>query len=270
MMLRGKLQIVGDVAYEIIKNGLSTSCSVGGSGFYTSLGASCIEPTNYNLFANVGIDFDFSRFNALGITTEGIRVIDQQKTGRFITTIVDDEHRQFSAEVGALSSAYIDVCALKEGDIVYLSGSHPLKQLAVLEQIKGFRGEIAADVFEGYCEDYRDEIMTVFKSCKYVFMNDLERQLLNYSPSGNVFSIIKHGSDGASFWRGAREIFRIDSPVVPVRNTIGAGDILAGAFLEGILVGKKRKESLSRAVTIASLSVTFEDKTKVLSPGQRE
>jgi fructokinase len=62
--------------------------------------------------------------------------------------------------------------------------------------------------------------------------------------------VVTHGGEGASAWR-AGEHLRVDPVVVPVVDTVGAGDTFQAALLAG--TGRARRAvARSRCVTMAT------------------
>ena len=67
-------------------------------------------------------------------------------------------------------------------------------------------------------------------------------------------AVVTCGGDGAVA-ASDREVFRFPAPAVPVRDTTGAGDLLAAAYVWGDLEGLPLVERLRRAVVYSALSV---------------
>jgi len=70
-----------------------------------------------------------------------------------------------------------------------------------------------------------------------------------------VTLVVKHGPRGANL-RLAGVWVEVPAPrVETVRNTTGAGDILAGAFLAGVASGDDPRTALVKGVDLATKSV---------------
>lgn len=259
----GKLIIVGDVAYESIIEKKSKVSRIGGSGYYCAIGAASVKDSDYILFSCVGEDFDYSELERYNINSIGIKAFSGMMTGKFITHVKENGQRIFQSDEGASKFTYIDTSLLCDTGIVFLAGTNPRKQLQIIEKLDGFQGVIACDVFEGYCNEYRDEINMIFSKCGIIFMNDLEKDILGYMPDDRKMSVIKYGSKGAVLWADGKAL-SVNAPIANVVNTVGAGDILAGSFLSCLLNGFFPEEALKQGVLTASRSVCYEEKESLL------
>ena len=116
---------------------------------------------------------------------------------------------------------------------------------------------ISVDVFDQHCANSPKDVLRVINHCDIVFMNHNEQQLLDYReiPQEKTV-IIKHGADGAKCYAGG-EMFSSRFLPNTVADTIGAGDILCGAFIASLDHGMSAKAALNLAVMIASKSVEF-------------
>lgn len=268
--LKSRMIIVGDLAYETTVVDKKIHTSIGGSGYYSSIGAKATGNEDFLLLSFVGEDFDFSFFQSLKISTDGVSVVPYEKTGCFTTKFWDASgKREFSAVYGAIQFPnYKSILKYLNASCVYLAGGDPIRQLHWIKELekKMYHGIIASDLFEKYCLEKPEASKKVIEKSNIVFMNEEERRLLQYDPHTMYkISIIKKGAMGADIFYGGnyqRSIAPAFSSIAV--DTNGAGDILAGAFLSKILSGYDYVNALSFAVDMATLSVTREGVQHIL------
>lgn len=260
------LSIIGDVAFEETRNRGNTIVAIGGSGLYAAVGASLITK-NYTIVSTVGEDFDFKQYSQLNLPKDNL-LLCNLPTGRFITLFLEDGTRKFSSDEGALQIMNRDaIHNLLLSKMIFLSGTDPRKQLEWIEFLKteGYSGMIAVDVFEGYCIAFRQIIEKVFSNADYIFMNEFESTLLDYSPIPNKVSVIKYGKMGAKVYKLDNESFECSAPFIEnVKNTNGAGDILAAVFLSSIIQGESVENALRKGVKIASISTSYDSMVEMI------
>ncbi len=147
------LVIIGDISFEktVIPSG--SFVSVGGSGFYSSIGALAAVYRDFLLISSVGFDFDLKHLKNIGICVDGISIAANEKTAVFTSTFDDKNNRVFNSTIGALQyQDYSQITNIRNSSIVFLSGSSPIRQLNWIYQLKAnnFTGMIAVDVFKDY------------------------------------------------------------------------------------------------------------------------
>lgn len=258
--------IIGDLAYETTITDNLVISHIGGSGYYALIGSKVSDNNNAILISSVGLDFDFDDLYNLGKTD--INVVPNKKTASFTTEFISGtEERKFTAEFGALESPnYSAVKKYLKSQVIFLTGSDPVRQLAWIKEIKrnNYSGIIACDVFELFCKQSKKETLDVIELSDIIFMNEVEQQILNFNPFNyKKISIIKRGAKGAiltdSNGTQIMATFLITKSVV---NTNGAGDILAASFLSKMSLGLS--QALQYAVNTATKSVYFDNKRKMI------
>lgn len=105
-----------------------------------------------------------------------------------------------------------------------------------------------------------EELADVLDGAELVFVNDRAAQKLGNDPVGllqamGVKSVVRTlGAQGAEFHSGGSIIRAVPPSGLPIVDTTGAGDCLAGWFLAGRAAGIGADLALSRAVRAASIS----------------
>lgn len=271
--MQPNLVIIGDLAYERTVSQFGEYTNIGGSAFYAAIGAKASNNENFVVITSVGDDFCYSLFDELGISRNGITCVPNQKTAKFVTTFVENStERLFSAEWGAIEYPNFEtILDYLNATIIYLAGSDPCRQLCWINLLHkvGYTGTIACDVFEKYCVERYSESTQVVEKSDIIFMNEYEKELLCFDPTGYAkMSIVKLGSHGAYFVT-RNGIKKVITPqiICNASNTNGAGDILAASYLSRIIAGCSEEEALQYAVDIATLSVSKAGVTHIL-PGR--
>lgn len=268
--LKPNIVIIGDLAYEttIVQNKKHTC--LGGSGYYAAIGAKAAQNENFLLISSVGQDFDFLYLHNLNISDNEINIIQSEKTACFTTEFLNDMgERKFYADFGATGFPnYKQVEKYLDVSIIYLAGGDPTRQLCWIKKLESnnFNGIIACDVFEKYCMEKSGESKEVIERSNIVFLNEIERRLLEYNPiEKQKISILKKGKQGADLFDQEGNIISIKPQLECVAvDTNGAGDILAASFLSKIVFNYNYGAALQIAVDLATLSVTQENVGHIL------
>ncbi len=87
------------------------------------------------------------------------------------------------------------------------------------------------------------------------------KEILKFGVEVVIVSLGEFGALGVS----REEIFRVVPPKVEVKNTVGAGDSLVGAFAYGVYSGKSLKEAVKLGVACGTATV-MEEGVKLCSP----
>ena len=250
--------IIGHVGFATDVTERKTVTDIGGSGFAAAFAASALVDC-VGLVAQVGEDFNLDVFQLLPMNIEGIVVlsgasakfsIDQSRNGSVL----------FSSDLGVAADPcfHLFPASYSQARHVHLGTAPPSQQLAWLEFLRdqGNRAQISVDMFEPFVETEPDTCRTICDRADRIFLNEIEyRALYSRQPHPSVPIILKHGAAGAELLSGdARHA--VPAPSVEEKDSVGAGEILAGAFLALSVQGLTDQQSLSYAVAIASQSVT--------------
>lgn len=256
---RSELVLIGHVGFATDRTVNGTFSYTGGSGFAVAFAASALLDDGLGLVTQVGDDFDLGSLRRLGLDTEGVTVL----PGASATFVIDqfpDGSRSFGSDLGVAAEPSFEEFppSFCQAGYVHLGTAPPRQQLAWLDFLrdKGCRAQISVDMFEPFVAAERDACRRVCDRAGLIFLNDVEyRGLYGGGPQPRAPTILKHGPGGAEFLGFGR---RHQIPARPATEVdpIGAGEILAGAFLALRARGLPEDRALTCAVAAASSSVT--------------
>lgn len=268
--IRGPLVIIGHVG---VATDLTASGSVtgpGGSGFAAAFAAAALIGGT-GLVAQVGEDFDLGVLSALGIGLEGISVL-PGASARFRIEQSRDGSLSFTSDLGVAAEPRFDrfPAAYLQARFVHLGSAPPRQQLAWLEFLRsrGCQAQVSVDMFEPFVAAEPDACREAGAHADLIFLNDAEyRGLYGGRAHPPVPVVRKHGPGGAEYLAagpagtarttGTRgTTYRVPAPPAGEVDPIGAGEILAGAFLALRARGLAAEQALTYAVAAAARSVT--------------
>jgi len=244
-----------------VANSIIAFSQLGGkAAFLSSVGNDEMGKFYREEFATLGIDF-------------ASLALSQAPTGTCVALITPDAERTMRTCLGA--TAELNHKHLVEGTIAnsqwlfiegYVLSNPELGQSAVREAVrmaKAHNTQIAFTCSEAWVvEGFRSAVDQVIAASSLVFANETEaRALTGNSSSGEAaFKIlcktvpnvvVTMGAHGALVkWNGVEA--RISAVPCTPRDLTGAGDMLAGAFLAGVLQGKSVADAGNRAAQLAS------------------
>ena len=231
---------------------------IGGSGFATAFAAAALLD-GVGLVAQVGGDFDLASLRRLRLNMEGIAVL----PGASATFLIDrsgDGSLSFSSDLGVAAEPSFGLfpASYFRARYVHLGSAPPRQQLAWLKFLReeGCRAQVSVDMFEPFVAAGPDACREICDRADFIFLNEAEyRGLYHGQPHPPAPTILKHGPAGAELLAdGVRH--RIPAPPADEVDPIGAGEILAGAFLALCARGLARDRALIYAVVAATRSVT--------------
>ncbi len=246
------LLVIGNLAFDKISSGNKTNTVTGGAAFYSSIGASFFNQ-RVGVVSRIGEDYPLDTFRKKEISIAGIKVLSDKNSDIFYcTSVVSNETNCFvgdNIDAGA-GICFEDIPAdFMDVKYIHVATMNPLQQLGILKKLKNSsKAKISIDTCQDYIIQDRKSLEEAIKLSDIVFLNDLEQELLNVN---NKDIVIKKGKLGAVAIIGGRE-YSADAPAVEVIDTIGCGDILAGAFLGQMCTGVKIGKALQNAVNLAS------------------
>jgi cytidine kinase len=252
------LVLIGHVGFATDLTAKGTITYTGGSGFAAAYAAGALLD-GVGLVAQVGEDFDLGNLRALSIDMTGVAVL-PGRSARFRIDQSGGGDLAFSSELGVAAEPSFDLfpAPYLQARYVHLGSAPPRQQLAWLAFLrdKGCRAQISVDMFEPFVATEPDACRLACELADFVFLNAVESQGLYGGRSDPAAPTIrKHGPGGAEFLCGALR-HRVPAPVVDEADPIGAGEILAGAFLALRARGLPEERALGFAVAVASRSVT--------------
>lgn len=253
------LVLIGHVGLATDRTPAGTVTYWGGSGFATAFAASALHAGRIGLVAQVGEDFDLAIFRTRGLDVEGVDV-QPGASARFVIDHAPDVSLSFRSDLGVAAEPRLDYfpASYFQAGYVHLGSAPPRQHLAWLDFLRdrGCRAQISADMFEPFVAAEPATCRQVCERADLIFLNEVEyRGLYRGRPRPSVPTILKHGPDGAEFLTGGIR-YRVLAPPVTEVDPIGAGEILAGAFLALRARGLADEQALSYAVTVAASSVT--------------
>jgi sugar/nucleoside kinase (ribokinase family) len=210
--------LIGHVGFATNRTANGTRTSLGGAGYATAVAASALLNGGVGLVAQVGQDFDLAALSRLGLDMAGVAAL-PGASARFYIRQLDDGTRSFRSELGVAATPRLDLFPAPyfRAKYVHLGEEAVLAYMVFLNQ----------DEYNGlYDENCHPKAPTILKR----------------GPGGADFV-----ADGMSRRVSALPVGEIDP--------IGAGEVLAGAFLALRARGLQEIEALSHAVCAATSSV---------------
>lgn len=280
---KGLMTLVDETVIEKItrSNELqSNHKSCGGSAGNTMIALAQLGENSF-YSCKVAAD-DFGKFFANELSLEGLSSnlsvgLGEGKTGQCMVFVTPDAERTMNTYLGiteTFSENEIDFQALKNSKILYVEGylvTSTTGRAAAIKAIKFARengiqtaltfsdpsmptyfksgliemlGEQKVDLL--FCN--REEL-TVFTS-----ESDIESALQKGAQFAHAV-VMTNGADGAIFFDG-KQMITASAPKIKPIDTIGAGDLFAGAFLYSYGIGHDIKTCLSFSCACASKVVT--------------
>lgn len=256
--IHGRLVIIGHVGVATDLTVRGSVTGPGGSGFAAAFAAAALLGGT-GLVAQVGEDFDLGVLSALGIGMEGVSVL-PGASARFRIEQSRDGSLSFTSDLGVAAEPRFDrfPAAYLQARFVHLGSAPPRQQLAWLEYLRarGCQAQVSVDMFEPFVAAEPDACREAGAHADLIFLNDAEYQGLYDGRTHPPVPVVrKHGPGGAEYL--AEEVtFRVPAPPADEVDPIGAGEILAGAFLALRARGLAADQALTYAVAAAARSVT--------------
>lgn len=256
--IHGRLVIIGHVGVATDLTVRGSVTGPGGSGFAAAFAAAALLGGT-GLVAQVGEDFDLGVLSALGIGMAGVSVL-PGASARFRIEQSRDGSLSFTSDLGVAAEPRFDrfPAAYLQARFVHLGSAPPRQQLAWLEYLRarGCQAQVSVDMFEPFVAAEPDACREAGAHADLIFLNDAEYQGLYDGRTHPPVPVVrKHGPGGAEYL--AEEVtFRVPAPPADEVDPIGAGEILAGAFLALRARGLAADQALTYAVAAAARSVT--------------
>jgi sugar/nucleoside kinase (ribokinase family) len=257
------LVLIGHVGSATDRTADGAITYIGGSGFAVAFAACALLDGDVGLVTQVGEDLGLASLRRLRVDMEGVTVL----PGASATFVIDESQdgvMSFRSDLGVAAQPRFDLFPVSYlgARYVHLGTAPPRQQLAWLDFLrdKGCRAGISADMFEPFVAAEPDVCRSICERADLIFLNDAEFMGL-YGGSASrparlsAPTILKHGPGGAEFIAdGVRH--HVPAPAAEELDPIGAGEILAGAFLALHARGLPEDEALTHAVAAATSSVT--------------
>jgi sugar/nucleoside kinase (ribokinase family) len=253
------LVVIGHVGSATDRTPQGTAIYTGGSGFAAAFAASALLDRGVGLVAQVGQDFDLAGLRLLPIDMQGVTVR-PGTTATFFINQFKNGSLEFRSDLGVAAEPDFKEFPAPyfRARYVHLGTAPPRQQMAWLGFLRdhGYRAQISVDMFEPFVATEADTCRQICDHADLIFLNEAEyRALYHAGPPPSAPMLLKHGRAGVEFLAdGARH--RVPAPPVDEVDPIGAGEILAGAFLALRARGLAADRALSFAVAVAARSVT--------------
>jgi len=253
------LVLVGHVGSATDRTPRGTITYTGGSGFAAAFAASALLDRKVGLVTQVGEDFDLASLRLIPIDMQGVAVR-PGASARFVMDQFPDGSLSFRSDLGVAAEPGFDSfpAPYLRARYVHLGTAPPWQQLAWLDFLRdrGCHAQISADMFEPFVAAEPETCRQICDRADLIFLNEAEyRGLYHGRRHPSVPTILKHGPGGAEFIIDSAR-HRFQAPPADEVDPIGAGEILAGAFLALRAQGLAGDRALRYAVAAASQSVT--------------
>lgn len=254
-----KLLIVGHIAKNVVETSVGQESFWGGAGYQTALAASMFLPKGkIILVSRAGRDFEKSNLEKIGLNSNFVKFDSVNDTDvHFLSEV--SEKRTYSSSGNLSQNINLDEIREIKDQIgwVHFASSPPEQQLAWLEEIKSMNLDgvpVSCDTFDTYAEEKPVLVRKIMSSCNLVFANIGEFKAID-GKSLKVDLVLKKGEEGAEYLTDGQSVFSVEAPETQVKDTTGAGDVVAGVFLASLLMGTKKENGLRKACFVAAKSV---------------
>jgi sugar/nucleoside kinase (ribokinase family) len=253
------LVLIGHVGSATDRTPNGTTTYTGGSGFAAAFAASALLDRGVGLVTQVGDDFDLASLRLLSIDMQGVAV----RPGASATFVIDqfrDGSLSFRSDLGVAAEPGFDSfpASYFRASHVHLGTAPPRQQLAWLDFLRDrdCRAQVSVDMFEPFVAAEPGICRQVCDRADLIFLNEAEYEGLYRGRSQpSAPTLLKHGPAGAEFLAD-RARHWVPAPTADEVDPIGAGEILAGAFLALRARGLAEDRALRYAVAAATSSVT--------------
>ncbi len=269
------LLVVGTVAFDAIETPFGkTDKIIGGAATYAGLSASFFTD-NINLVSVVGDDFPSATiqgFNDRGISTEGLQVLQGQKSffwsGRYHNDM--NTRDTLATELNViLSFDPIIPDSYQDCEFLMLGNLMPSLQMQVLDRLKERPKLVVMDTMNFWMETALEDLMKMIARTDVLTINDAEARQLSGEYSlvkaaqkilamGPKYLIIKKGEHGALLFNNEQVFFAPALPLEDVFDPTGAGDTFAGGFIGHLARTRDISfDNMKRAIIFGSAMASF-------------
>lgn len=269
------LLVVGTVAFDAIETPFGkTDKIIGGAATYAGLSASFFTD-NINLVSVVGDDFPSATiqgFNDRGISTEGLQVLQGQKSffwsGRYHNDM--NTRDTLATELNViLSFDPIIPDSYQDCEFLMLGNLMPSLQMKVLDRLQNRPKLVVMDTMNFWMETALEDLMKMIARTDVLTINDAEARQLSGEYSlvkaaqkilamGPKYLIIKKGEHGALLFNNEQVFFAPALPLEDVFDPTGAGDTFAGGFIGHLARTRDISfDNMKRAIIFGSAMASF-------------
>lgn len=235
-----------------------------GAAYYAAA-AAALFASPIGLVTRIGNDFDLSNISK-NISRDGISVSTKQKSACLTVSFAKEDmsgqpHVRLDLNAASVFSPdNFPKAWFAHAKIIHIATMAPGKQHEFISFFKQHVPHTILTADTGYSflqtPENRKLVVQNFQQCDLVFINRAEYGMLARNIQKFPAVIYKKDKDGAEYLKNGETVFSCPAPEVKVKDVMGAGDILAGAYLAQMLKKKDKERSLQKAVSLASRSIT--------------
>lgn len=233
---------------------------VGGGGYFSAQSATKELSARDVLFVTmIGKDFDEQFIENLNQT--GISRSEKYNTSKSVQkylNIHEPSQRELTLFDGTsqlLNQEALHPSFLEQNVWVHISTMPPLQQEPFIHTVRALNPRATISIDSDMCL-YTDEhlpgIKKNFLQADVVFANRLESQMIQDIAIQLRHLIVKEDKDGAKVLNFGQVVAQQKAPKVRVKNSTGAGDTFAGAYIAQKIRSQDEDTSLKYAVEKAS------------------
>jgi sugar/nucleoside kinase (ribokinase family) len=269
------LLVVGTVAFDAIETPFGkTDKIIGGAATYAALSASYFT-NEINMVSVVGDDFPaetIQAFNTRGINTEGLQVLQGQKSffwsGRYHNDM--NTRDTLATELNVITSFDpVIPDGYQDCEFLMLGNLMPSIQMQVLDRLEERPRLVVMDTMNFWMETAMEDLMKMIARTDVLTINDAEARQLSGEYSlvkaaqkilsmGPRYLIIKKGEHGALLFNKEQVFFAPALPLEDVFDPTGAGDTFAGGFIGHLARTRDISfDNMKRAIIFGSAMASF-------------
>jgi cytidine kinase len=253
-----RLVVIGHLGFESVRTPIAERRSLGGSGYYTALGAA-LSGGRVSVISVVGDDYPLDTLKSLGIDVSHVAVVKGKSPHfdiRYQPTLAD---RTLELDLGVAGGVLRipDTFDFSNVGHVHIATNLPQTQIELIDRVRALAPgvSVSADCFDQFVIAYPKATCRVVESADLIFANQVEFELIQRMCGAPVTAmVVKKGEQGALYWRGPESV-AASAPPARVIDPTGAGDAFAGAYLARLAQGFDRPSALSDACRVGSAAV---------------
>lgn len=267
------LVVVGSVALDTVETPKTRRTDLlGGAASYACAAASFFSQTG--MVGVVGTDFpeEFKKiYNRFGINLDGLQICEGKTfrwAGQYSGEDLNDR-RTLSTELNVFETFSPELPdTYKNVPFLFLANISPDLQLHVLDQIKNPRF-VVADTMDLWINTTRKSLDKLIGRVDMLMVNESEARHLTGETfllkaakgllaMGPKYIMIKRGEYGSTLF-SKEKIFLLPAyPLEEIKDTTGAGDTFAGAFMGSLARGQKVDwNAIRKAMVYANVVASF-------------
>lgn len=252
---------MGHIARDIVETPLGSFDYWGGGAFHVAIGASLYLHKGEVVIDSVaGSDFDSIFLERIGVDISLLNID---------TDVVSDRHwlnekeksRGYLAEGNLYQMVNLkNLQNIPKEQIgwIHFASSSPQQQFKWINQLRQIGWDDvprSCDTFEKYAINAPLLVREAMTLCSLGFVNNMEWKAIKASDL-KIPLVRKRGSLGGEYYEEGKRVFRVStSKISSVKDTTGAGDVLAGVFISLRLRGETADKALFLACQAATRSV---------------